>query len=111
LFADRFGFQEVDSLHQAGELGSEVAGYLLKVQSIRKNRWKSGERINHRNQLKINGWYDTVIETDRGRNDKLCPFEGPKALCRSKRSFSIQSIVVTPFFPLSSPFSRVFICE
>jgi hypothetical protein len=41
--------------------------------------------------------YDTVIETDRERDDKLSQFEGPKVRCRSKRSFSIQSVIVTPF--------------
>jgi hypothetical protein len=42
LFADRFGFQTIDSLHQAGELVSEFAGYLLKVQSIRGNWCRDG---------------------------------------------------------------------
>jgi hypothetical protein len=40
LFADRVGFEEVDSLRHAGELVSEFAGYILKVQTIRGNRPK-----------------------------------------------------------------------
>jgi hypothetical protein len=108
LFADRLGFQEVDSLHQAGEFVSEFTGYLLKVQSIKANRCKTGERISHRNERKINGLYDTVIENDRERDDKWSQFEGPKAHCRSKRSFSIQSVVITPFFPCHPFFSCLY---
>jgi hypothetical protein len=44
--------------------------YLLKVKSIRGNQWKAAERISHRNEPKINGLYDTVIEPDRERDDK-----------------------------------------
>jgi hypothetical protein len=81
LFADRSGFQEVDSLHQTSDLVSEFAGYLLKVQSITENRWNTGERTKHRNEPKINGLYDTIIETDRERDGKWSQFERPKAHC------------------------------
>jgi hypothetical protein len=105
LLADRLGFQEVDSLHQADELVSQYAGYLVKVQSIRGNGWKTGETINDRNKPQINGLYDTMIETDRERDEKWSQFEGPKARCRSKRSFSIQSIIVA-LFPRCHPLFR-----
>jgi hypothetical protein len=108
LFADRLGFQEVDSLHQAGEFVSEFTRYPPNVQNIRGNRWKTGERISHRNESKINDLCDIVIETNRERDDECSQFEGAKTRCRSKLSFLIQPIVVTAIFPLSSPFPRFF---